>query len=341
MGTAFPEREQGQNLGRIAGLRAGLPCSVPGMTANRFCASGLQTVVQASHSIMVGQAEIMLAGGVESTSFIPLNASQRLTPNPTLASDYPDVYLSMGLTAENVAQQHHITRQEADAFAWQSHQRAIAAIDQGRFKQEIVPFRLTGKIEDGKGGFTEQDAMFDEDEGPRRDTSLEKLAQLRPVFKKGGTITAGNSSQTSDGAAAVLLMSSEKAQALSLTPQAIFRGYALAGVKPEMMGIGPVVAIPKLLKQTGVSLADIELIELNEAFAAQSLAVIHELGLRQEKVNVNGGAIALGHPFGCTGTKLLLTLIHELKRRGGGLGMVTMCVAGGIGAAGLFEVPGT
>ena len=339
IGCSCPEQDQGNNIGRIVAINAGLPLSVPACTVNRFCSSGLQTIAQASERIMANGADVILAGGVESMSYVPLNASMRLAPNPGLAESYPDVYLNMGLTAENVATKYNISREDADKFSFQSHQKAIAAIDGGNFEDEIFPFRLTGKVEDGKGGFVEQDTVFEVDECPRRDTSLEKLAKLRPVFKKGGIVTAGNSSQTSDGAAAVLLMSREKADALGLKPLAVFHGFAVVGVPPEIMGIGPVEAVPKLLKRTGISLDDIDMIELNEAFATQSLTVIRKLGLDEEKVNVNGGAVALGHPLGCTGAKLTLTLIHELKRRGGGLGLVTMCIGGGMGAAGLFEVP--
>ncbi len=340
IGTSWPEREQGLNLGRIVVMRAGLPSSVPGVTVNRHCSSGLQSIAQASERIMAGGADVIVAGGIESMSCIPLDASQRLVPNPALAVDYPDVYLNMGLTAENVAEQYDISRADADEFAFHSHQKAIAALDKGTFAEETFPFRLTGKTTDGRGGWIGQDAVFAQDECPRRDTSIERLAQLRAVFKKGGIVTAGNSSQTSDGAGAVMVMLREKADALGLKPLAIFKGYTVAGVRPEVMGIGPVAAIPKLLKHTGTSLKDIDLIELNEAFATQSLAVMRELDLPADRVNVNGGAIALGHPLGCTGTKLTLTLIHELKRRGGGLGVVTMCIGGGMGAAGLFEVPG-
>jgi acetyl-CoA acyltransferase len=339
IGTSYPEREQGMNIGRIAALKASLPLTVPGVTVNRFCSSGLQTIAQASERIMAGGADVIVAGGVESMSCIPLDASMRSVPEPGLADSWPDVYLNMGLTAENVATKYDISREDADKFSLQSHLKAAAAIDKGNFKEEIFPFKLTGKIEDGKGGFVEQDGVFEVDECVRRDTSLEKLAKLRPVFKKDGVVTAGNSSQTSDGAAAVLVMSRQKADSLGLKPKAIFKGYTVKGVPPEIMGIGPVAAVPKLLERTGKSLEDIDLIELNEAFAAQSLAVIRELGLPQDKLNVNGGAVALGHPLGMTGTKLTLTLINELKRRGGGLGLVTMCIGGGMGAAGLFEVP--
>jgi acetyl-CoA acyltransferase len=288
---------------------------------------------------MADGADVILAGGVESMSCVPLNAFVRVAPNPGLAEKYPDVYLNMGLTAENVATKYNITREDADEFSFHSHRKALAAIEKGNFKDEIFGFKLSGKIPDGKGGFVEQDAVFEVDECPRKGTTLERLAQLRTVFKMGGVVTAGNSSQTSDGAAAVLVMERKKAEAMGLRPKAVFKGFAVGGVAPEVMGIGPVEAIPRLLKRTGTVLGDIDLIELNEAFATQSLAVIRELGLPEDKVNVNGGAIALGHPLGMTGTKLTLTLIHELKRRGGGLGIVTMCIGGGMGAAGLFEVP--
>ena len=339
LGNSYPEREQGTNIGRIVALKASLPETVPGVTVNRFCSSGLQTIAMAAERIIAGGADVILAGGVESMSCIPLDASLRLVPNPGLAETWPDVYLNMGLTAENIAVKYNISREDADEFSLRSHQKAAAAIDEGKFKDEIFPFKLSGKIEDGMGGFVEQDGVFEEDECVRRDTSLEKLAKLRPVFKKGGIVTAGNSSQTSDGAAAVLVMLREKAEALGLKPMAIFKGYAVKGVPPAIMGIGPVAAVPKLLERTGTGLGDIDIIELNEAFATQSLAVIRELGLPEEKLNVNGGAIALGHPLGMTGTKLTLTLINELRRRGGGLGLVTMCIGGGMGAAGLFEVP--
>lgn len=339
IGTAYPEREQGMNLGRVAVIKAGLPDTVSGVTVNRFCSSGLQTIAMACNRIMAGEADAILAGGVESMSFIPLTMSMRQTPNPSLADSSPDVYLGMGLTAENVADKYDVSREDMDEFAFNSHQKAIAAIEAGKFKDEIVPFKLSGKVPDGKGGFVEQDGVFDVDEGPRRDTTIEKLNKLRTVFKVGGKVTAGNSSQTSDGAAAVLAMSREKADSLGLKPIAVFKGFAVGGVGPEVMGIGPVAAVPKLLKRRGVALKDIDLIELNEAFAAQALAVIRELGMNMDIVNVNGGAVALGHPLGCTGAKLTLTMINELRRRGGGLGLVTMCIGGGMGAAGLFEVP--
>ena len=340
IGCSCPEQDQGNNMGRIIAINGGLPLTVPACTVNRFCSSGLQTIAQASERIIANGADVMLAGGVESMSCVPLNAFVRLAPNQGLAETYPDVYLNMGLTAENVATEYNITREDADEFSFHSHRKALAAIEKGCFKDEIFGFKLTGKVPDSKGGFLEQNAVFQVDECPRRGTSLEKLAQLRTVFKIGGVITAGNSSQTSDGAAAVLIMERKKADAMGLKPLAIFKGFAVGGVAPEVMGMGPIEAVPRLLKRTGTSLGDIDLIELNEAFATQSLAVIRELGLPEDKVNVNGGAIALGHPLGMTGTKLTLTLIHELKRRGGGLGIVTMCIGGGMGAAGLFEVPG-
>ena len=339
MGNSYPEREQGTNIGRIVALKASLPETVPGVTVNRFCSSGLQTIAMAAERIIAGGADAIVAGGVESMSCIPLDGSLRLVPNPGLAETWPDVYLNMGLTAENVAVKYNISREDADEFSLRSHQKAAAAIDEGKFKDEIFAFKLSGKIEDGEGGFVEQDGVFEVDECVRRDTSLEKLAKLRPVFKRGGIVTAGNSSQTSDGAAAVLVMLREKAEGLGLKPMAIFKGHAVKGVSPAIMGIGPVAAVPKLLERTGTSLGDMDIIELNEAFAVQSLAVIRELGLPEENLNVNGGAIALGHPLGMTGTKLTLTLINELRRRGGGLGLVTMCIGGGMGAAGLFEVP--
>lgn len=339
MGNSYPEREQGTNIGRIVALKASLPETVPGVTVNRFCSSGLQTIAMAAERIIAGGADAIVAGGVESMSCIPLDGSLRLVPNPGLAETWPDVYLNMGLTAENVAVKYNISREDADEFSLRSHQKAAAAIDEGKFKEEIFAFKLSGKIEDGEGGFVEQDGVFEVDECVRRDTSLEKLAKLRPVFKRGGIVTAGNSSQTSDGAAAVLVMLREKAEGLGLKPMAIFKGHAVKGVSPAIMGIGPVAAVPKLLERTGTSLGDMDIIELNEAFAVQSLAVIRELGLPEENLNVNGGAIALGHPLGMTGTKLTLTLINELRRRGGGLGLVTMCIGGGMGAAGLFEVP--
>jgi acetyl-CoA acyltransferase len=339
LGCAVPEGEQGMNVARIAALRAGLPESVAAQTVNRFCSSGLQTIAGAAQQIMAGMGRCILAGGTESMSMVQLGTS-RLAANPTLAATHPDVYLGMGLTGENVAKEWKIAREEQDAFALRSNQRAAAAIDEGKFKDEIVPLPVERVWVDEGGRTRREEAVFATDEGPRRDTSAAALAKLRPVFAAKGTVTAGNSSQTSDGAAAVLLMEREAAAARGLKPLARFVAYAVGGVRPEVMGVGPIVAIPKALKLAGLGLDDIDLIELNEAFAAQSLAVIRELGLDLEKVNVNGGAIALGHPMGATGAKLTVQLLNELRRRGGRYGMVTMCVGGGMGAAGIFELLG-
>jgi acetyl-CoA acyltransferase len=341
LGCAYPEAEQGNNMARGASLRAGLPHSVSGITINRFCSSGLQAISMAAERIMAGFADVILAGGAESMSLVPMPGS-RLAPNPYLTECYPDVYLNMGLTAENLARQYKIGREEADAFALASHQKAVAAIRNGKFKDEIVPLEVTtttvAEAENGSGYQPQtKTSVFDVDEGPRADTSLEALAKLKPVFHAAGTVTAGNSSQTSDGAAAAIVMSLERAKALGLKPLARFLAFATAGVAPEIMGIGPVTAIPKALRLAGLKLDQIDLIELNEAFAAQSLAVIREAGLDPAKVNVNGGAVALGHPLGCTGAKLTATLLHEMKRRGARYGMVTMCIGGGMGAAGVFE----
>ncbi len=337
IGCAIPEGEQGMNVGRIAALRAGLPESVAAQTVNRFCSSGLQTIAQSAERIMAGFGQCILAGGTESMSLVQI-ATMRSAPNPTLAMERPDVYLSMGLTGENVAREFEISREEQDAFALRSHQRAVAAIEQGIFKDEIVPVPVKTVWVDDSGCTREAETVFDTDEGPRRDTSLAALGKLRPVFAARGTITAGNSSQTSDGAAAVLLMEREFAESHGFTPLARFVAFAVGGVRPEVMGIGPLAAVPKALKLAGLKLEDIDLIELNEAFASQSLAVIRELGMDEERVNVNGGAIALGHPMGATGAKLTVQLINELRRRGGRYGMVTMCVGGGMGAAGIFEL---
>jgi len=337
LGCAIPEAEQGSNVARIAALRAGLPDSIPGTTVNRFCSSGLQTIAQSAERIMAGFGTAILAGGTESMSMVQ-QSSGRLTPNPHLIATYPDVYLSMGLTAENVAREWKVSRDDQDAFALRSNQRAIAAIDAGRFQDEIVALPVEFTYVDEHGKVRTQETTFDTDEGPRRNTSTEMLAKLRPVFAARGSVTAGNSSQTSDGAAAVLVMEREAAEAHGLTPLARFVAFAVGGVRPEVMGIGPVVAIPKVLRLVNLTLADIDLIELNEAFAAQALAVIRELGLDEEKTNVNGGAIALGHPMGATGAKLTVQLINELRRRKGRYGMVTMCVGGGQGAAGIFEL---
>lgn len=335
MGCAMPEAEQGFNLGRIIALRSGLPDSVAGCTVNRLCSSGLQTIAMASQAIAAGQADVVVAGGVESMSLIPMGGHAFL-PHPELLAEAPDTYITMGLTAEKVAEVFHISRADQDAFALRSHQRAIAAIAAGRFKPEIIPLSLHS-TQYLNGHITYQESVFDTDEGPRPDTRLEALAQLKPVFRLNGTVTAGNSSQMSDGAAATVIMSDRTVQALGVQPLGRLLGFAVVGVAPEMMGIGPVLAVPKVLQQVGLTLADIGLIELNEAFASQSLAVIRELGFNQEIVNVNGGAIALGHPLGCSGAKLTATLLHEMHRRGIRHGMVTMCVGGGMGAAGIFE----
>ncbi|HXF05047.1 MAG TPA: acetyl-CoA C-acyltransferase [Blastocatellia bacterium] len=336
LGCAMPEAEQGMNVARIAAFRAGLPYTVPAMTVNRFCSSGLQTIALAAERIMAGFADVIIAGGTESMSLVPMGGN-KVSPNPTLVDTYPDVYLSMGLTAENLVRKYGISRQEQDEFSLRSHQRAIAAIDSGAFKDEIVPLPVRReKFGDG-GKVTVEEIIFDTDEGPRRDTSLEALARLKPAFHAEGTITAGNSSQMSDGAAAVVVMSRQKAEQLGIKPLAVFRAYAVAGVPPEEMGIGPVAAIPKALRLAGLDLSQIDLIELNEAFAAQALSVIKLLELDMNKVNVNGGAIALGHPLGCTGAKLTATLLNEMKRRRARYGMVTMCIGGGMGAAGIFE----
>ena len=337
LGCAIPEGEQGMNVARIAALRAGLPDSVAAQTVNRFCSSGLQTIAQSAERIMAGFGACILAGGTESMSLIQA-ATMRSAPNPTLAVERPDAYLSMGLTGENVAREFNISREEQDAFAFRSHQRAAAAIAAGTFKDEIVPLHVDTVWVDDSGKARQSETIFTTDEGPRRDTSLEALGKLRPVFAARGTITAGNSSQTSDGAAAVLLMERENAERHGLTPLARFVAFAVGGVRPEVMGIGPLVAVPKALKLAGLNLEDMDLIELNEAFASQALAVIRELGMDPEKVNVNGGAIALGHPMGATGAKLTVQLINELRRRNGRYGMVTMCVGGGMGAAGIFEL---
>ncbi|MBX3000683.1 MAG: acetyl-CoA C-acyltransferase [Caldilineaceae bacterium] len=335
LGCAMPEAEQGMNVARIAALRAGLPVTVPGQTVNRFCSSGLQTIALAAQQIMAGMGEAIIAGGVESMSRVPMS-SNKFMANPDLALEYPGVYLGMGLTAENVAQKYEVSREEQDAFSLRSHQRAAAAQDAGKFDSEIVPLDVHMKMGEGSAAH-EFTTTFAKDEGVRRDTSLEALGKLRPAFHVKGSVTAGNSSQTSDGAAAVLVMSEEKARARGLTPLARFHSFAVGGVPPEIMGIGPVEAVPKALKLAGLSLADIDLIELNEAFAAQSLAVIHELGLDEEKVNVNGGAIALGHPLGCTGAKLTVQILNELQRQDKQFGVVTMCIGGGMGAAGVIE----
>jgi acetyl-CoA acyltransferase len=334
-GCAMPEAEQGMNVARIAALRAGLPVEVSAMTINRFCSSGLQAIAMAAERIMAGGAEVIVAGGTESMTMIPMGG-HKISPNPWLVDNYPDAYLSMGLTAERLAQRFGITRQAADEFSLHSHQKAIAAIQAGKFDEEIVPVPVSFTTPNGSKP-KKLDIVFKMDEGPRSDTSLEALLALKPAFHMKGTVTAGNSSQMSDGASAAVVMSAERAKAIGLKPLARYVAFATAGYKPEEMGLGPVYAIPKALKLAGLKLSDIDVIELNEAFAAQSLAVIKEAGLDPEKVNPNGGAIALGHPLGCTGAKLTASIIRELKRRNARYGMVTMCVGGGMGAAGIFE----
>ena len=337
LGCAMPEAEQGLNVARIASLRAGVPVSASAVTINRFCSSGLQAIAYAGERIMCGFASTVVAGGTESMSMVPMGGN-KVSPNPALVDSYPDVYLSTGLVAENHARESNISREEQDAFALRSHQRAIAAIDGGRFAEEITP--LTYHVVtpgNGTGKPTSRELTFTVDEGPRRDTSAQALAALRPAFHTSGTVTAGNSSQTSDGAAAVLVTSATFAKERGLQPLARFVAYATAGVEPERFGIGPVPAIRKVLKIAGLSLDQIDLIELNEAFAAQVLACLGELPINPERLNVNGGAIALGHPLGCTGAKLTTSLLHEMRRRQARYGMVTMCVGGGMGAAGIFE----
>jgi acetyl-CoA acyltransferase len=335
LGCAMPEAEQGMNVARIAALRAGLPVEVSALTINRFCSSGLQAIALAAERIMSGGAEVIVAGGTESMSMIPMGG-HKISPNPWLVDHYPDAYLSMGLTAERVGQRFGITREQSDEFSLHSHQKALAAIQAGKFADETVPVPVSFTAPNGSKP-KRHEIMFEIDEGPRADTSLEALLALKPAFHAKGTVTAGNSSQMSDGAAAAVVMSAERAKALGIKPLARFVAFATAGYKPEEMGLGPVFAIPKVLKLAGLKLSDIDVIELNEAFAAQSLAVIREAGLEPDKVNPNGGAIALGHPLGCTGAKLTATVIRELKRRNGRYGMVTMCVGGGMGAAGIFE----
>jgi acetyl-CoA acyltransferase len=335
LGCAITEGTQGLNVARIAAQRAGLPDSVPGQTVNRFCSSGLQTIASAAERIMTGFATTIVAGGTEHMSSTP-TPTPTFAPNPEVVRGRPEYYMNMGLTGERVAERWGVSREDQDAFALRSHQRAAEAVDSGRFDPEIVPLTVRVESLDDDRPVAREDT-FARDEGPRRDTSAEALAKLKPVFKQGGTVTAGNSSQRSDGAAAVVVMERERAEQLGLRPLGRFVGYAVGGVSPDVMGIGPTVAIPKVLELTGLTLDDIDLIELNEAFASQTLAVIRELGLDIDKVNVNGGAIALGHPMGATGTKLTIQLLAELARRGGRYGMVTMCVGGGQGAAGIFE----
>jgi acetyl-CoA acyltransferase len=331
IGCAMPEGEAGNNMARQAALRAGLPDSVPGMTINRFCSSGLQAIALAAERIRSGGADILIAGGAESMSKTPFGGLKP-APNPWFVDHWPEVYMSMGLTAERVQRKYSVSREDADAFALRSHQNAIAAQQQGKFDEEIVPVEVEITTPAGS-----QKTVFQRDEGPRADSTLDALAKLKPVFHANGTVTAGNASQTSDGGAAALVMSDTKARELGLKPKARFVSYATAGVAPEIMGIGPVKAIPKALAMAGLTLGDIDVIELNEAFAVQALAVIREAGLDLDRVNVNGGAVALGHPLGCTGAKLTATILRELERRKAKYGLVTMCVGGGQGAAGIFE----
>ncbi len=336
MGCAFPEAEQGMNVARTAMIAAGLPVETSAMTVNRYCSSGLQTIAIAADRIATGGADVIVAGGLETMSMIPMGGNV-VRPNPALVDSYPDYYLNMGLTAENLAKKYEITREQADEFSLRSHQKAASAIKEGRFKDEIVPFMVFVDELDEKGLVRRKEVVFDTDEGPRYDASPAGFAKLKPVFHVNGTVTAGNASQMSDGAAAVVIMSAEKAAEIGAKPMARFVSFATAGCLPEEMGIGPVYAIPKALKLAGLTLDQIDVIELNEAFAAQGLSVMKLLEMDPEKVNVNGGAVALGHPLGCTGAKLTTSILQEMKRRNARYGMVTMCVGGGMGAAGIFE----
>jgi acetyl-CoA acyltransferase len=336
LGCAMPEAEQGLNVARIASLRAGIPVSASAVTVNRFCASGLQAIAFACERIMLGASEVIVAGGTESMSMVPMGGN-KIAPNPALVEGYPDVYLTTGLVAENHARESSISRAQQDEFALRSHLRAISAIDGGRFRDEVVPVRVVVAEPADGGAPSSREFVFDIDEGPRRGTSIEALGGLRAAFHVKGTVTAGNSSQMSDGASALVVMSGERARELGLRPLARFVAYATAGVEPERFGIGPVPAIRKALKMAGLSMDQVDLVELNEAFAAQALACLREIPIADDRVNVNGGAIALGHPLGCTGAKLTTSLVYELRRRGGRYGMVTMCVGGGMGAAGIFE----
>ncbi len=331
LGCATPEAESGMNMARVASLRAGFPDTVPGVTINRFCSSGLQAIAMAAEKIRSGGADLIIAGGSESMSLLPMSG-HKFAPNPWMVDNHPQIYMGMGLTAEEVYRKYNVSREDQDQFSYRSHQNALKAQAEGRFDDEIVPLEVDTTTPGGT-----KKGVFKKDEGPRADTSLEALGKLRPVFHVAGTVTAGNSSQTSDGAAAAIVMSEKKARELGLKPMARFVSFAVGGVPPEIMGIGPIVAIPKALKQAGLTLADIGLVELNEAFAVQALAVAREVGLNLETLNVNGGAIALGHPLGCTGAKLTATILREMKRRQVKYGMVTMCIGGGQGAAGIFE----
>jgi acetyl-CoA acyltransferase len=331
LGCATPEAESGMNMARVAALRAQFPDTVPGVTINRFCSSGLQAIAMAAEKIRSGGADLIIAGGSESMSLLPMSG-HKFAPNPWMVDNHPQIYMGMGLTAEEVYRKYNVSREDQDQFSYRSHQNALKAQAEGRFDDEIVPLEVDTTTPSGT-----KKGVFKKDEGPRTDTSLEALAKLRPVFHVEGTVTAGNSSQTSDGAAAAIVMSEKKARELGLKPMARFVSFAVGGVPPEIMGIGPIVAIPKALKLAGLTLSDIGLVELNEAFAVQALAVQREVGLNLETLNVNGGAIALGHPLGCTGAKLTATILREMKRRGVKYGMVTMCIGGGQGAAGIFE----
>ena len=337
LGCAFPEAEQGMNIAKIAAFRAGIPNSVPAMTINRFCSSGLQAVAMAAERIMCGFADVIVAGGIESMSQIPMGGLKP-TPNPWLLENYPESYTPMGTTAEIVAERFNISREQQDEFAYKSHMKAAKAIENGVFKDEILPVKAIVKSQDPKGGAKDKEVLFENDECVRTDTTLEGLAKLKPVFDLTGTVTAGNSSPTNDGSAAVVLMSKERADELGIKSFAYFRRYEVIGVEPEIMGIGPALAIPKLLNNTGYKIEDIDLFEVNEAFASQSVYCQNELNIPDEKINVNGGAIALGHPLGCTGCKLLISLMYEMRRSNKKLGVVSMCIGGGMGAAGLIEL---
>jgi acetyl-CoA acyltransferase len=338
LGCAMPEGPQGLNVARLSQFRAGIPYHVPAITVNRFCSSGLQSIAMAADRIATGQASVVVAGGTESMSMVPMTG-ERFVPNPKLVAEMPEAYISMGLTAEEVASRFEVSRADQDAFALESHRRAVEALDKGTFADEIVPVEVVTRTPGPRGKSEVHTTVFAADEGPRRDTTPEALAKLKPVFKVGGSVTAGNSSQTSDGAAAALVMSRARAEELGLEILAVMRGYQVAGVPPDIMGIGPVEAIPKLLDWCGVSRDDIDIFEINEAFASQAVYCVRELGLDPEKVNVHGGAIALGHPLGATGAKLTATLLHEMKRRDARYGVVSMCIGGGMGAAALFERP--
>ncbi len=336
IGCAMPEGSQGLNFARVIALRSGLPIDVPGQTVNRFCSSGLQTIAMAAERIIANGADIIIAGGAETMSLVPMSGFH-ISPNPYMAENDPNVYMSMGLTAERVAEEFNVSREDQDTFAYHSHRKTAEATDSGRFRDQIVPFEIEETIIGEDGRPTTVTTTLTEDEHLRRDTTVEGLSKLKPVFKEGGSVTAGNSSPLSDGAAGVIVMEASRAAQLGLTPLMRFVSFSVAGVRPEIMGVGPIAAIPKLLKRTGMTIDDIDLVELNEAFASQSLAVIRTLEMDPQKVNVNGGAIAMGHPLGCTGSKLTVQLLHEMKRRDSKYGLVTMCIGGGMGAAGLFE----